>query len=153
MKLEFYLISAFAVLISGGCVSGLPEGEVPDSLVGDQKIMTAEENAVELHTAEAAMCGAIVRVLIQRGYSPERIPVAFTMTSSGGQGNFVDLMTGTDMIRICGNYEAKYLLDSKLENGVWTLKLMKKDGSILMQKIIRYRQTPPADEEQNRSVK
>ena len=150
MKLDFYLILTVICLICSGCTSGLPEGEVPGSLVGEQATGT-EDGVMELRTAEAAMCGAIVRTLIQRGYSPERVPIAFTISSAGNQRNFVELMTGTDLIRICGDYEAKYLLDSKLENGSWNLKLIKKDGTILLKKHIRYRQTPPTAGEQNQS--
>lgn len=124
--------------LCGGCRSwGIPEGDVPDSLVGPSE--TEDTDLMELKDAEAAMCGAIVRTMIRNGHVSERVPLAFTLMSTEPQESFVSLLTGTDLIWICGEDSAKYLLDSKMEKNVWYLRLKKKDGTVLMEKTLKHR--------------
>lgn len=123
-----------AVCILCGC-SSLPDGEVPPSLVGET--VRAEEDLLQ-KDAEAAMCGAVVRSFVRLGHGSDRTPLAFTKDSSPQRKEFVSLLTGTNMIWFCGEDSAKYLLDSKLEDGIWTLKMLKKDGTVIFSKTVRY---------------
>ena len=134
---RMFAMCAAAVLFSG-CSWGLPEGEVPESLIGENHKLT-ENTAMELNDAEAAMCGAVVRVLIRKGHVSERTPIAFTLTSTAPQESFVSLLTGTDLIWVCGVDSAKYLLDSKVSEGEWHLRMLKKDGTVLLEKRLKYR--------------
>ena len=129
----------FAVTMSVFCLvcscSTLPEGDVPPSLVGE---IPPEQESLSQKDAEAAMCGAIVRTLVRLGHSSERTPLAFTIASSPQRTEFVSLLTGTNMILFSRTDSAKYLVDSKLKDGAWTLQLTKKDGTILLAKTVRY---------------
>ena len=134
-KKNFLFAATLSVLcLACGC-SSLPEGEVPPSLVGETP---PEQESLSQKDAEAAMCGAIVRTLVRLGHSSERTPLAFTIASSPQRTEFVSLLTGTNMILFSRADSSKYLVDSRLKDGVWTLQLTKKDGSILLAKTVKY---------------
>ena len=137
VKKRFSLAGCLAaVLFSAGCTAALPDGEVPESLVGEH---IPERKILSQKDAEAAMCGAIVRALVRLGHASERTPLSFTVSSSPQRTEFVSLLTGTNMIWFCGADSAKYLVESKLEDGVWSLRLTKKDGSVILSKTVSYR--------------
>ena len=136
MNILLKILLLFPLFLLFGCVGTLPEGVVPESLVGNQPV---SDGTVSFKDAEAAMCGAVVRTLVRLGHSAERTPIAFTQDSPPQDPAFVTLLTGTDMILVCGEASAKYLMASKTENGIWELSLQKKDGTVLMKKSIRFR--------------
>ncbi len=119
-----------------GC-TGLPEGEVPESLVGSQN--GNETGSMTINDAEAAMSGAIVRTLVRIGHSADRTPMAFTENSTPQSSSFVKLLHGTDMVQIGKAASASYLIESRQEKGTWTLRILKKDGTILLKKTVKYR--------------
>ena len=136
---ECFLILCCILLC--GCMGTLPEGEVPESLVGTQ--MTDDSDSVPLKDAEASMSGAIVRALVRSGHSSERVPMAFTENSQIQNGSFVQLLHGTGMIRIGKPAFAVYFIESQMKNGVWNLRLLKKDGTVMMKKTVKYRMVKP----------
>ena len=87
-------------------------------------------------------CGAIVRSLIRNGHSAEVVPVAFHVTSTKQSQNFLNLLYSTGMIRVVKMENAVFLIDSFLKNGVWELRLLRKNGSVVMKKTVRYRSNP-----------
>ena len=93
--------------------------------------------------AEAAMSGAIVRTFIRNGLSTRQVPVIFTATSSKQNRSFVNLLYSTGMIQfVSSSRTADFLIDSRLEKGVWVLRLVKPDGTVVMKKTVKYRQNP-----------
>ena len=140
-----YIIFLFLItglFLTSGCLWFLPEGEVPPNLVGEQNTQAAPD-AVPLKDAEAAMSGAIVRTFIRNGLSTQQIPVAFTETSTKQNSSFVSLLYSTGMIYIVpSSRTAVFLIDSRLDKGVWTLRLVKPDGTVVMKKTVKYRQNP-----------
>lgn len=136
----FFLILTAGLFCSTGCLWILPDGEVPPDLVGEQNVKS--EDSVPLKDAEAAMCGAIVRSLIRNGHSAEVVPVAFHVTSTKQSQNFLNLLYSTGMIRVVKMENAVFLIDSFLKNGVWELRLLRKNGSVVMKKTVRYRSNP-----------
>ena len=140
-----YIIFLFliaGVFLTSGCLWFLPEGEVPPNLVGEQNTQAAPD-AVPLKDAEAAMSGAIVRTFIRNGLSTQQVPVAFTETSTQQNRSFVNLLYSTGMIQFThSSRTAVFLIDSRLEKGVWVLRLVKPDGTVVMKKTVKYRQNP-----------
>ena len=145
MVKKSYIVFLFLIaglFLTSGCLWFLPEGEVPPNLVGEQNTQ-AEPDAVPLKDAEAAMSGAIVRTFIRNGLSTRQIPVIFTATSSKQNRSFVNLLYSTGMIQfISSSRTADFLIDSRLEKGVWVLRLVKPDGTVVMKKTVKYRQNP-----------
>ena len=145
MVKKSYVIVLFLIVglfLTSGCLWFLPEGEVPPNLVGEQNTQ-AEPDAVPLKDAEAAMSGAIVRTFIRNGLSAQQVPVAFTETSTQQNRSFVNLLYSTGMIKIVpSSRTAVFLIDSRLEKGVWVLRLVKPDGTVTMKKTVKYRQNP-----------
>ena len=145
MVKKSYIVFLFLIaglFLSSGCLWFLPEGEVPPNLVGEQNTQ-AEPDAVPLKDAEAAMSGAIVRTFIRNGLSTRQVPVIFTATSSKQNRSFVNLLYSTGMIQfVSSSRTADFLIDSRLEKGVWVLRLVKPDGTVVMKKMVKYRQNP-----------
>ena len=137
-----YIVFLFLIaglFLTSGCLWFLPEGEVPPNLVGEQNTQ-AEPDAVPLKDAEAAMSGAIVRTFIRNGFSTRQVPVIFTATSSKQNRSFVNLLYSTGMIQfVSSSRTADFLIDSRLEKGVWVLRLVKPDGTVVMKKMVKYR--------------
>jgi hypothetical protein len=140
-----YIIFLFllaGLFLTSGCLWFLPEGEVPPNLVGEQNTQAAPD-AVPLKDAEAAMSGAIVRTFIRNGLSTQQVPVAFTETSTKQNPSFVNLLYSTGMICIVpSSRTAVFLIDSRLDKGVWVLRLVKPDGTVVMKKTVKYHQNP-----------
>ena len=145
MVKKSYIVFLFLIaglFLTSGCLWFLPEGEVPPNLVGEQNTQ-AEPDAVPLKDAEAAMSGAIVRTFIRNGLSTRQVPVIFTATSSKQNRSFVNLLYSTGMIQfVSSSRTADFLIDSRLEKGVWVLRLVKPDGTVVMKKTVKYRQNP-----------
>lgn len=138
MKIKLLFFACF-ILITAVAGSGcswlfLPDGEVPDSLTGQE----VPEEVISQDKAEAAMCGAIVRTLVRLGHSSERTAIAFSKDSTLQRTHFVSLLTGTDMVWFCGEDSAKYLLESKISEGNWNIVLKKKDGTVLLNKALKF---------------
>ena len=142
MVKKSYIVFLFLIaglFLTSGCLWFLPEGEVPPNLVGEQNTQ-AEPDAVPLKDAEAAMSGAIVRTFIRNGLSTRQVPVIFTATSSKQNRSFVNLLYSTGMIQfVSSSRTADFLIDSRLEKGVWVLRLVKPDGTVVMKKTVKYR--------------
>ena len=142
MVKKSYIVFLFLIaglFLTSGCLWFLPEGEVPPNLVGEQNTQ-AEPDAVPLKDAEAAMSGAIVRTFIRNGFSTRQVPVIFTATSSKQNRSFVNLLYSTGMIQfVSSSRTADFLIDSRLEKGVWVLRLVKPDGTVVMKKMVKYR--------------
>ena len=145
MVKKSYIVFLFLIaglFLTSGCLWFLPEGEVPPNLVGEQNTQAAPD-AVPLKDAEAAMSGAIVRTFIRNGLSTRQVPVIFTATSSKQNRSFVNLLYSTGMIQfVSSSRTADFLIDSRLEKGVWVLRLVKPDGTVVMKKTVKYRQNP-----------
>ena len=141
MRLSFFLILLTGLFLSSGCIWFVPEGEVPPDLVGEQNTKPPEDS-VPLKDAEAAMSGAIVRTLIRNGHSTDTVPMAFHITSSKQNQTFLELLSSTGMVRIVKPEAALYLIDSYQKNGVWELRVLKKNGTVLLKKMVKYRLTP-----------
>lgn len=137
--ISLFILTA-GMLCSTGCLWVLPDGEVPPDLVGTQN--TEKEESVPLNDAEAAMSGAIVRTLIRNGHSAESVPMAFHVTSTKQNRTFLNLLHSTGMVRIVKPDAALYLIDSYQKNGVWELRVLKKNGAVLLKKTVKYRLTP-----------
>ena len=43
------------------------------------------------------------------------------------------------MVQIGKAASASYLIESRQEKGTWTLRILKKDGTILLKKTVKYR--------------
>ena len=136
-----FLILLTGLFLSSGCIWFVPEGDVPPNLVGEQNTKPPED-AVPLKDAEAAMSGAIVRTLIRNGFSAEQVPVAFSKSSTNQYRSFIQLLHSTGMIRFVRPENAVFIIDSRLENGVWNLQLLKKNGTPALKKTVKYRQNP-----------
>ena len=105
--------------------------------------MAFHESKVILKDAEAAMSGAIVRTLIRNGFSTQQVPMAFTETSTQTAHTFQNLLYSTGMIRVVRSKSAAvFLIYSRQENGVWVLRILKPDGTIVMKKTVKYRPNP-----------
>ena len=141
MKFSLFLILLTGLLLSSGCIWFVPEGEVPSELVGEQNTKPPEET-VPLKEAEAAMSGAIVRTLIRNGHSTDSVPMAFHVTSTKQNRTFLNLLHSTGMVRIVKPDAALYLIDSYQKNGVWELRVLKKNGAVILKKTVKYRLTP-----------
>ena len=142
MAKKSYIIFLFlfaGVFLSTGCLWFLPEGEVPPNLVGEQNTKV-DTDALPLKDAEAAMSGAIVRTLIRNGFSTQQVPMAFTETSTQTAHTFKNLLYSTGMIRVVRSKSAAvFLIYSRQENGVWVLRILKPDGTVVMKKTVKYR--------------
>ena len=140
MKIKSYIAFSFLFAIlfcSTGCLWILPGGDVPPNLVGEGN--GKKDDTVPLKDAEAAMSGAIVRALIRNGFSAERVPIAFHYTSTKQNDSFMKVLFGTGMMNFTNYESALFLIDSRLEKGVWELRLLKKDGTVVTKKTVKYR--------------
>ena len=56
---------------------------------------------------------------------------------------FQNLLYSTGMIRVVRSKSAAvFLIYSRQENGVWVLRILKPDGTIVMKKTVKYRPNP-----------
>ena len=145
MLKKSYIAFAFlftTLFLSTGCIWFLPEGDVPPNLVGEQNTKI-ESDTVPLKDAEAAMSGAVVRALIRNGYSTQQVPMVFAKTSTPQNRSFVNLLFSTGMVWFTNSKSnAVFLLDSRLQNGVWELRMLKPNGEITLKKTVKYHPNP-----------
>lgn len=133
-------IFSVGLMFCSGCIWSLPEGDVPKTLVGEEN-KKIKDDSLPLKDAEAAMSGAIIRTMIRKGHSSKQVPLAFH-SAENQHSSFRKLLESTGMIRFSKQDSALYLIESQIKNGIWKLRLVKKDGTVILSKTVKYRQVP-----------